>query len=53
MRFRLVIAEAAETKPAPCSASTFAGLLAFALLGWTDRPSAGFITAGFAIKEGR
>ncbi|ROT33450.1 cation transporter [Micromonospora sp. HM5-17] len=55
MGSRLVIADAAETKLcAWLSVSTFAGLLAFALLGWTWLdPIAGFIIAGFAIWEGK
>ncbi len=55
MNSRLVIADAAETKLcAWLSVSTFAGLLAYALLGWTWLdPVAGFVIAGFAIMEGR
>jgi Predicted Co/Zn/Cd cation transporters len=55
MNSRLVIADAAETKLcAWLSVSTFAGLFAYALLGWTwIDPVAGFIIAAFAIKEGR
>ena len=55
MNSRLVIADAAETKLcAWLSVSTFAGLLAFAIVGWTwIDPVAGFIIAAFAIKEGR
>jgi divalent metal cation (Fe/Co/Zn/Cd) transporter len=52
---RLVLADAAET--ALCawlSVSTFAGLVAYALFGWTWLDSvAGFIIAIFAINEGR
>lgn len=52
---RLVLADAAET--ALCawlSVSTFLGLLAYALLGWTWLDAvAGFVIAIFAIKEGR
>lgn len=52
---RLVVADAAETRLcALLSASTFAGLLGFALLGWTWLdPVAGFVVAGFAVTEGR
>lgn len=52
---RLVVADAAETRLcALLSASTFAGLLGFALLGWTWLdPVAGFVVAGFAVMEGR
>jgi len=55
MNSRLVIADAAETKLcAWLSVSTFAGLVAYALLGWTWLdPVAGFIIAGFAIWEGK
>ncbi len=55
MNSRLVIADAAETKLcAWLSVSTFAGLLAYALLGWTWLdPVAGFVIAGFAIMEGK
>jgi len=55
MNSRLVIADAAETKLcAWLSVSTFAGLFAYALLGWTWLdPIAGFIIAGFAIMEGK
>jgi len=51
----LVIADAAETRLcAWLSVSTFAGLVAFALLGlaWIDAV-AGFVIAFFAIREGR
>ena len=50
----LVIADAAETRLcAWLSASTFVGLLAFALVGWTWIDSvAGFVIAYFAIREG-
>jgi divalent metal cation (Fe/Co/Zn/Cd) transporter len=55
MNSRLVIADAAETRLcAWLSVSTFAGLLAYALLGWTWLdPVAGFVIAGFAIMEGK
>lgn len=55
MNSRLVIADAAETKLcAWLSVSTFVGLVAYALAGWgwVD-PVAGFVIAGFALKEGR
>ena len=52
---RLVIADAAETRLcAWLSASTFAGLAAYALVGWTWLdPAAGFVIAYFAVREGR
>ncbi|WP_370326153.1 cation transporter [Euzebya sp.] len=52
---RLVIADAAETRLcAWLSVSTFAGLVAFQLFGWTwVDPVAGFVIAGFAVSEGR
>lgn len=55
MNSRLVIADAAETKLcAWLSVSTFVGLVAFAIVGWTwIDPIAGFVIAAFAIKEGR
>lgn len=55
MNSRLVIADAAETKLcAWLSVSTFAGLLAFALVGWTWLdPVAGFVIAAFAVWEGK
>ena len=55
MNSRLVLADAAETKLcAWLSVSTFAGLVAFAVLGWTWIDAvAGFVIAGFAITEGR
>jgi divalent metal cation (Fe/Co/Zn/Cd) transporter len=55
MNSRLVVADATETKLcAWLSVSTFAGLLGFAVLGWTWLdPVAGFVIAAFAIKEGR
>lgn len=55
MNSRLVIADAAKTKLcAWLSVSTFAGLLAFAVFGWTwINPVTGFVIAAFAIKEGR
>lgn len=55
MNSRLVLADAAETKLcAWLSVSTFAGLLIYALVGWTWLdPVAGFVIAAFAIKEGR
>jgi divalent metal cation (Fe/Co/Zn/Cd) transporter len=55
MRSRLVVADAAETRLcAWLSLSTFAGLLAYALVGWTWLdPAAGLVIAAFAVKEGR
>lgn len=55
MNSRLVVADAAETKLcALLSVSTFAGLLGYALVGWTwIDPVAGFVIAGFAVKEGK
>lgn len=55
MNSRLVLADAAETRLcAWLSVSTFAGLVGFALLGWTWLdPVAGFTIALFAIQEGR
>lgn len=55
MGSRLVVADAKETQLcAWLSVSTFAGLLAFALVGWTWLdPVAGFVIAGFAVREGR
>lgn len=55
MGSRLVVADAAETRLcAWLSVSTFAGLVAFAVLGWTWIDAvAGFVIAGFAITEGR
>ncbi len=55
MGSRLVLADAAETQLcAWLSVSTFAGLLGFAMFGWTWLdPLAGFVIAGFAIMEGR
>ena len=52
---RLVVADAAETRLcAWLSVSTFAGLVGFALLGWTWLDSAaGFVIAYFAVREGR
>lgn len=52
---RLVIADAAETRLcAWLSVSTFAGLLAYSLVGWTWLdPLAGFVIAYFALREGR
>jgi hypothetical protein len=54
MHSRLVIADAAETKLcAWLSVSTFAGLLGYALVGWTwIDPVAGFVIAAFAIWPG-
>jgi divalent metal cation (Fe/Co/Zn/Cd) transporter len=51
---RLVVADAAETRLcALLSASTFAGLLAYAVAGWTWLdPVAGFVIAAFAVREG-
>jgi divalent metal cation (Fe/Co/Zn/Cd) transporter len=55
MRSRLVVADAAETRLcAWLSISTFAGQLAYALLGWTWLDAAaGLVIAAFAVKEGR
>lgn len=55
MGSRLVVADAAETKLcAWLSVSTFVGLVAYAIVGWTwIDPVAGFIIAGFAVMEGR
>lgn len=55
MGSRLVIADAAETRLcAWLSLSTFAGLVAFAWVGWSWLdPVAGFVIAGFAVVEGR
>jgi divalent metal cation (Fe/Co/Zn/Cd) transporter len=55
MNSRLVVADATETKLcAWLSVSTFAGLVGYALLGWTWLdPVAGFVIAAFAVKEGR
>lgn len=55
MNSRLVVADAAETRLcAWLSVSTFAGLLGYALAGWTwIDPAAGFVIAAFALKEGR
>lgn len=52
---RLVLADAAETRLcAWLSVSTFAGLLLYALVGWTWLDAvAGFVIAIFAIMEGR
>lgn len=52
---RLVVADAAETRLcAWLSTSTFAGLLAYAVAGWTWLdPLAGFVIAAFAVVEGR
>lgn len=52
---RLVVADAAETRLcAWLSVSTFAGLLAYAVAGWTWLdPVAGFVIAAFAVVEGR
>jgi divalent metal cation (Fe/Co/Zn/Cd) transporter len=51
----LVVADAAETRLcAVLSVSTFVGLLAYALLGWTWLDAvAGFAIAVFAVLEGR
>jgi divalent metal cation (Fe/Co/Zn/Cd) transporter len=51
----LVIADAAETRLcAWLSVSTLAGLVAYAIVGWTwIDPAAGFVIAAFALKEGR
>jgi divalent metal cation (Fe/Co/Zn/Cd) transporter len=55
MGSRLVVADAAETRLcAWLSVSTFAGLVGFAVLGWTWIDAvAGFVIAGFALSEGR
>ncbi|GAB7035537.1 cation transporter [Streptomyces sp. NPDC021749] len=55
MNSRLVVADAAETRLcAWLSVSTFAGLLAFALFGWTWLdPVAGFVIAAFAVMKGK
>lgn len=55
MNSRLVMADAAETRLcAWLSVSTFAGLLGYALFGWTwIDPAAGFVIALFALNEGR
>jgi divalent metal cation (Fe/Co/Zn/Cd) transporter len=55
MNSRLVLAEAAETRLcAWLSVSTFASLLAFALVGWAWLdPVAGFVIAVFALVEGK
>lgn len=55
MNSRLVVADAAETRLcAWLSVSTFAGLVAFALIGWTwIDPVAGFVIAAFAVMEGK
>lgn len=55
MNARLVIADAAETQLcAWLSISTFAGLLTYALAGWTWLdPVAGFVIAAFALNEGK
>jgi divalent metal cation (Fe/Co/Zn/Cd) transporter len=55
MQSRLVIADAAETQLcAWLSVSTFAGLVAYALVGWTwIDPVAGLVIAGFAVMEGK
>jgi Co/Zn/Cd efflux system component len=52
---RLVVADAKETLLcAWLSVSTFAGLLAFTLLGWTWLdPAAGLVIAAFAVHQGR
>lgn len=51
----LLVADAAETRLcAVLSVSTFAGLLAYALLGWAWLdPAAGLVIAVFAVLEGR
>lgn len=51
----LVLADAAETRLcAWLSLSTFTGLLAFTVLGWTWLdPVTGFVIAAFAVSEGR
>jgi divalent metal cation (Fe/Co/Zn/Cd) transporter len=55
MKSRLVLADAAETKLcAWLSVSTFAGLLGYALVGWTwIDPIAGFVIGAFAVMEGK
>lgn len=51
----LVIADAAETRLcAWLSVSTFTGLAAYSIFGWTWLDAlAGFVVAGFALSEGR
>ncbi|HET9655016.1 MAG TPA: cation transporter [Kineosporiaceae bacterium] len=55
MGSQLVVADAAETRLcALLSLSTFAGLLGYALAGWTWLDAvAGFVIAGFALVEAR
>lgn len=55
MNSRLVVADAAETRLCVwLSVTTFLGLLAYALLGWTWLDAvAGLVIALFAINEGR
>lgn len=55
MGSQLLIADSAETRLcAWLSVSTFVGLFAFAIAGWTWIDSAGgFVIAAFALKEGR
>jgi divalent metal cation (Fe/Co/Zn/Cd) transporter len=55
MNSRLVMADSTETKLcAWLSVSTFAGLVAYALIGWTWLdPVTGFVIAAFAVNEGR
>lgn len=55
MNSRLVVSDAAETRLcAWLSVSTFAGLVGYALLGWTwIDPCAGFVIAVFAVMEGK
>lgn len=55
MGSQLLIADAAESRLcAWLSVSTFVGLFAFAIAGWTWIDSAGgFVIAAFALKEGR
>jgi divalent metal cation (Fe/Co/Zn/Cd) transporter len=55
MGSRLVVADAVETKLcAWLSVSTIAGLVAYAIVGWTWIDAvAGFVIAGFAVHEGR
>ena len=55
MGSRLVLADAAETKLcAWLSVSTFAGLVGYAIAGWTwIDPVAGFVIGVFALMEGK
>jgi divalent metal cation (Fe/Co/Zn/Cd) transporter len=55
MNSRLVVTDASETRLcAWLSVSTFAGLVAYAIWGWTwIDPVAGFVIAAFAVIEGK